>query len=308
MKAIEHKVWDIYNQLDNKDAPLSIGKKDYSLKKENGKFSLQFNNQFGFERKGYKPEFFFDFKNKLWHTEVEGTHIVSSPKVPLFELVCELRGYMLVNDLSPGDIVIDAGCSDGFITSYFGKKVGKQGKVIALEPDDNLYEVAAKNIANNKLDNNVQLLKKIFYNKETKIGFSMTADGASKIVENSDSKPVETISLKKIISDFNLQGDKIKLIKMDIEGAELDVLDDLVDFVSRNINCVAAFASYHRVNGTVSWMEAEKRYSNHPEVLFITTYPIHVTTFIINRNNKSAIKKAAIIPRIEKVYDLIALR
>ncbi len=94
---------------------------------------------------------------------------------------------------------------------------------------------------------------------------------------------------------------------MDIEGAELDVLDDLVDFVSRNKNCLVAFASYHKVNGTYTWMEAEKRFAEHPDVLLKTTYPIHITTFIANKKNINLLKKINDIPHLKEVYEKIKL-
>lgn len=306
MKAIEAKVWDIYEQLYNKEAPLWIGKKDYNLKKKDEKFILEFDNRFGFKKNGYIPEIYFEFETKLWHTEVEGLHIISSPKPPLFELVCELRGYTLLDNIALGDVVIDAGCSDAFIASYFGKKVGACGKVIALEPDDKLYEIARSNLKANDLDKIVSLVKKAFFNKNGTVDFSMSADGASKISAGQNtSKSVETVDLKTLLNDFNIPEEKVKLIKMDIEGAELDVLDDIVDFVTRNRDCIVAFASYHRVHDSFSWMEAEKKIAENSSVLIKTTYPIHVTTFLVNKQNTIFLTKLESLPHLKEVYDTV---
>lgn len=307
--SIRKKVWNIFEQLDDKDAPLGIGKKDYILTEKGNKFIIDFNDMFGFDKSGYRPVISFEFKRKYWHTEVEGLNLISYHKVPLFELVCELRGYTLLDNINEGDIIIDAGCSDAFVTCYFGKKVGDNGLVIALEPDNELYDVAEKTLSINKLDKNVVLEKKAFFNKNTTLDFFMTSDGGSKISEQKNgTRQIETIDLKTIITKYKIPLNRLRLIKMDIEGAEMDVLEDLVEFVSKNENCVVAFASYHRVKNSFTWMEAEKIYADHPTVLLKTTYPIHITTFIINKKNIDIFNKLRTIPRIEEVYEKIRIK
>jgi len=308
MKELNKKIWDIYDKMQDKNDILYIGNRDYVLEKEGNKYFINFSDIYGFNKNGYNPCFYFDFETRLWHTEVEGMHIVSLQNVPLFELVCELRGYTLLDNISKGDVIIDAGCSDAFVATYFGEKVGSDGLVIALEPDDTLYDIAKNNIIANNLEKNVLLVKKAFYYKNTTVDFSVKDNGGSKIIScGNDAKSVETTDLGTLLKDNDINEERVRFIKLDIEGAELDVLADLVDFVSRNKNCVVAFASYHKVNGTYSWMEAEKRYAEHPDVLLKTTYPIHITTFIINKSNKNLSDKMAIIPRIEEVYDRIKI-
>ncbi|MEM3406001.1 MAG: FkbM family methyltransferase [Candidatus Pacearchaeota archaeon] len=70
--------------------------------------------------------------------------------------------------LKKGDIVIDAGAYIGLFTLYASKKVGKNGLVIAYEPDPENYKNLLENIKLNKCKNvklikEVYLVKMIFY-------------------------------------------------------------------------------------------------------------------------------------------------
>lgn len=38
-------------------------------------------------------------------------------------------------DLRPGQVVVDAGCGNGYMAQIFARRVGAQGKVFALDPD-----------------------------------------------------------------------------------------------------------------------------------------------------------------------------
>jgi ubiquinone/menaquinone biosynthesis C-methylase UbiE len=41
----------------------------------------------------------------------------------------------------PGQIILDAGCGNGYMTKEFARLTGKTGKVYALDPDDVLIEI-----------------------------------------------------------------------------------------------------------------------------------------------------------------------
>jgi len=60
---------------------------------------------------------------------------------------------LMLSKIKAGDVVIDIGANIGYDTVLFADKVGKKGKVIAIEPDPTNFEILQKNIKENKLFN-----------------------------------------------------------------------------------------------------------------------------------------------------------
>lgn len=124
----------------------------------------------------------------------------------------------------PGDTVIDGGANMGFFTMVLAKLVGPNGKVIAVEPGkNNLWELES-NIALNDLGN-VSIVPKPLWSKHERLPFYLAphggwnslskVDGYDKVVE------LETVMLS------DLTTGPPRLIKLDIEGAEVEVLRDV---------------------------------------------------------------------------------
>ena len=59
----------------------------------------------------------------------------------------------LLQLLHPGDIAYDIGANMGIHTVFMAKKVGKGGRVIAMEPESNSYETLSQNVRLNDLSN-----------------------------------------------------------------------------------------------------------------------------------------------------------
>src|SRR5215213_1352740 len=76
----------------------------------------------------------------------------------------------IVEHFSPktGDIVIDVGAAFGFYTIMASKRVGQQGKVVAIEPQPIILEMLNRNIKLNKLVN-VITLNYAVYSQTTKV-------------------------------------------------------------------------------------------------------------------------------------------
>jgi len=271
--------------------------KDFIVEKRGGKYKIIFNNRFGYRKAGYSPVFYYKRLRRYFAVSLEGLTIFTKQN-PCFSLINELRGYTLLNSIKKGNTIIDAGASDGFISCYFAKKVGKSGKVIALEPDPAFRKRLYKNIRLNKLKN-IAVVPKALFNKNGKIAFDLQSSGASKISKNGFLK-VETITLGSLIKDFKLNKKKIKLIKLDIEGGELDVIDDLVSFIADNQQTAACIASYHKVKGQPTYKEIEEKCKKNKKIFAKTIYPYHTTTFILNKNS-NFVGKLESLPSYKKM-------
>jgi FkbM family methyltransferase len=246
-------------------------------------YRLIFNDKAGYLRAGYTPSFKWDPIDDIWKIYINSAYIRYSEN-PLFELINELRGYMLFGDLQFGDIVIDAGPAGGLQSCFFSRCVGSEGRVFCIEPLSEAAQRLYHHVQINHIDN-IEIVKKALYSRETRMSFSQ-AGGGSALCRVSTGNEVETISLKTLIDQYNIDKTKIKLIKLDIEGSEFDVLDDILKLVAENDNIIVAIASYHERDGTPSYKYIEQKGRERNNIFVKTLYPYHTTTFIANRSNK----------------------
>lgn len=141
--------------------------------------------------------------------------------------------FFFLKEYIPGSgwKVIDVGAFKGFYSQLCSKLVGSGGKVIAIEPNDKLNRLLRKNDEANSL-NNVIILNNAVSSENGCVLLNVSNEfpSTSSIFLNHTSrfdKEFEKISvpcktIDKIISDLEYR--EVELIKIDVEGAEKDVL------------------------------------------------------------------------------------
>lgn len=126
----------------------------------------------------------------------------------------------MVRICRPGDFVIDGGANIGFYTVMLAKLVGPTGKVKAYEPVEGNRITLALNVYDNGIDT-VDIRGYPLWSKVEKIPLSVFADnGVATLGRFNDA--VEIIETESAVLDENLEAPR--LIKLDIEGAELGAL------------------------------------------------------------------------------------
>ena len=133
----------------------------------------------------------------------------------------------IVDSINPGELFWDIGANIGLYTTLVAKAVGKTGKVIAFEPEKRAYKRLLENIASNELLNvsayNTALGSD---NKKMKLHVSKEfSSGTHSLIESSESRDCDEVNVFKgddFIVKENLQVPTV--IKIDVEGAEYDVL------------------------------------------------------------------------------------
>lgn len=172
-----------------------------------------------------------------------------------------LKGYTKKYLPQRGDVVFDGGAYCGMCTYYFSKLVGPTGRVYAFEPDKDNYQIVLKNIEKHRLDN-VMLVKKGLYSHSTTLSFSNRGSGLSKLAGDQTNlvnvSLVEVISLADAYAQFNLT--RLDFVKMDIEGAELEVIEGAKEFL-KDKNVHFAIASYHNRDGEQTYKALEKMFA-----------------------------------------------
>ncbi len=144
--------------------------------------------------------------------------------------------HLIKKHIRPGTTVIDVGAHMGHYTIPFSRYAGPNGLVIAFEPQRSVFWELAMNATLNHL-NNVKLYNYALSNEEkysfmlhdapvmNKVGFLNS--GENKI---SDSGKGNRVKIKTLDS-FNFTN--VSLIKIDVEGLEIDVIEGSKDTIAR---------------------------------------------------------------------------
>lgn len=133
--------------------------------------------------------------------------------------------------------IIDCGANIGLSIIYM-KKLFPDAEIVAFEPDEVNFELLEKNI-NSFGYSNVSLKKEAVWIEDTTLHFSNAGSMASKIVSETNdnsTKPTKAVRLKNFLTK------EIDFLKIDIEGAECEVVNDITDklYLIKNM-----FVEYH---------------------------------------------------------------
>ena len=156
--------------------------------------------------------------------------------------VDEIYYFETIDNFTP--VIFDCGANIGIGCLYF-KKIYPKSRVVAFEADPNIAMHLRNNMQKNKIED-VTIVAKAVWTDDKGISFmSDGADGGAVLVKNqsdsSSSESIESIRLK----DWLDKEDKIDLLKIDIEGAELQVIEDCQHSLS-HINHI--FLEFHALS------------------------------------------------------------
>jgi len=130
--------------------------------------------------------------------------------------------HLLARTLRPGDYAIDGGANVGFFTILMSKLVGPDGFVLAFEPGpNNLYKLK-ENINLNKCKN-IEIVAKPLSDKHETLQFFLCQDGSKNSLAPHLDTRGNTLLEAAVLDDYATEDicRKLRLIKLDIEGAEL---------------------------------------------------------------------------------------
>jgi FkbM family methyltransferase len=134
-------------------------------------------------------------------------------------------------------VFIDVGAHIGRWTITIGNKL--KGKVIAIEPQRDNFNILKRNIYINKLNDIVIPLDVACGDKEKEMKFYLDLEGGggheSSLVQNEYNKNKFTlVNVRKLDNIFvDLKLDSVDLIKVDVEGSDLDVLKGAKNIIKK---------------------------------------------------------------------------
>ena len=156
----------------------------------------------------------------------QGLELIHGDIHYLFLIEVYVLNLYRANLLKKNDVVLDAGSGIGEFTVLASKKIGAGGRIIAIEPDPNDYELLKLNIKKNNCVNVIPI----------NIGLGRNA-GERRLEFRGRSYSFRVDSLENILDKAGLNK-RINFIKMDIEGFETEVLGQSIDII-KNTDTIA---------------------------------------------------------------------
>ena len=163
---------------------------------------------------------------------IQNSPMVRALKRTVKHAVSKKYQYLRQFDIQKGDVIIDLGANVGEVSEYF---LAKGAQVYAYEPNPHAFEILKdrvehkKNVilhkaaVSNYAGNTKLWLHEQHANDELKFSQSSSLQSEKENV-SADSVDVSVVNISEVLQPH----DKIKLIKIDIEGGEYDIMDEIM--------------------------------------------------------------------------------
>jgi len=158
-----------------------------------------------------------------------------------------IREDDIIENFQPkdGGIVVDLGAHYGRYTLIAAKRVGSKGKVIAIEADPKNFDMLNKNIKLNELSENVTTFNYAASSNKSKVKLSIPEEkkSAGHTIYSSiipSRAPTEKFievnanTLDNLLYENEISVEQVDWIKIDVEGAELEVLRGATNILSKS--------------------------------------------------------------------------
>lgn len=185
--------------------------------------------------------------------EVQGSKMYLDPNdslnLSINGVYGELDTRIMKEHVLKNDIVIDVGANIGYYTLLFSRLVGDQGKVFSFEPEPNNFEILKKNIEVNSYKN-VKIEPVALSDKNGELDLFVSDNMLNHKIYRTEnttkSIKIKTITLDDYISKHELT-DKINFVKIDVEGAELKVMNGMKHILqeSKKLKIFTEFMFHH---------------------------------------------------------------
>jgi FkbM family methyltransferase len=172
-----------------------------------------------------------------------------------------VREEEILEQFSPkqGDVVVDVGAHIGRYALIGSKRVGPSGKVVAIEANPDNFNMLNRNVKLNQLTNMLTLNYAVF-SEETKIKLYVTSDKLDPTIYNTillnraiykeKFVEVDANTLDNLLRQNGVKAEDVNWVKIDVEGAELEVLKGATNVLSRSENIALLIEVHNVANGS----------------------------------------------------------
>jgi FkbM family methyltransferase len=136
--------------------------------------------------------------------------------------------------VTDGMIAVDVGAYVGYYTLLAARAVGNKGKIFCFEPEPSNYALLLKNIEENNC-NNVVPVQKAVTNTTGTIKLFIAKDPSGHSVVSGNPNQLAIMVNSTTLDDFFVGREyPIHVIKIDVEGAEMRVLQGMRNIIAKN--------------------------------------------------------------------------
>lgn len=180
--------------------------------------------------------------NKKGIIKISGLKIIYNDAKALIGMYNEIifqEHYKFIPSIK-NPLIIDCGANIGISVLYF-KQIIPDAKIIAIEADPDVAEILQKNLEANNCQ--AEIIQKAAWSSNGELlSFGKAGGDSGSIYSVENLTQVETVRLKDILDAY----DEIELLKIDIEGAEIEVVRDCSHSLSK-VNKI--FIEFHSFPG-----------------------------------------------------------
>jgi FkbM family methyltransferase len=191
------------------------------------------------------------------------THVVDTASfLSAYRAIFEEEIYTFQPERNPPRI-LDGGANIGLASLYWKQEI-PGAHVTAFEPDPEIFEVLQRNVKEHDYDD-VKLVPKGLWWEEGNLEFQPDGADAGHVASVSDGEATEdVVPVTRLVPYLD---ERVDMLKLDIEGAETEVLLDAADHLGSVRNL---FVEYH------SYVGKEQRFDEILRVLRQAGFRIHI--------------------------------
>ncbi|HYB91453.1 MAG TPA: FkbM family methyltransferase [Candidatus Binataceae bacterium] len=129
----------------------------------------------------------------------------------------------IMREVRPADVIAEAGASIGIYTLAFAARAGGAGHVFAFEPDRQSADTLEANVAVNRWQDRVSIIRAALGESCGTVAFG-AGRGMESRVAAADDGAAKSIRIPMVTLDRALAGQRVSILKIDVEGYEEPVL------------------------------------------------------------------------------------
>lgn len=130
-------------------------------------------------------------------------------------------------------VVLDVGSNFGYLSLVWAQTISENnGKIIAFEPNKDVYKSLNKSISENNLNSLIATENLAVGNKNKTIKLYLD-NSTSNVIESTLNKNYNLIEMVTIDSYFENKLSQCDLVKIDVDGIELDILEGSINILKQ---------------------------------------------------------------------------
>lgn len=137
-----------------------------------------------------------------------------------FKEIIENEIYRFPSDVE-NPLILDCGANCGISILYF-KKLAPGSRIVGVEADPSVFRILKRNVKQFSLSG-VTLHHRALSNRRDRVPFLVEGADAGRVISEADSSG-EVVYVDSLSLDALIGNESVDFLKMDIEGAEVDVL------------------------------------------------------------------------------------